>query len=349
MNFEIGIFSLGEVAPDPATGSRPDNRQRLRDIIEQAEAAEHAGLAVMGVGESHGSDVVATSPVVLLSAIAGRTRLLRLTTAVSVLTVADPVQLYEQISMLDNISAGRAEMIVGRGASEPVLRSLGMEGPDSDAIFERKLLQLLQVLERNPVTFDGALTPHVADLAIEPRPLQERLPVWVACSGTVRSAVRAAELGLPLALLRTHGPISDAVPLVEAYRQALGESGRDTATPVSLNVPGFVARTAQQAREATYPYFAGGTRSHGRIRSEDPPWTREEYEQECEPGGSLVVGDVDEVVGKIVEQQRALGHQRLLLRMDAGGIPHHLTMEAIALLGTEVVPRVRAALAPEIP
>ena len=126
MNFEIGIFSLGEVVPDPVTGTRPDSRQRLRDIIEQAEAAERAGLTVIGVGENHGTDVVAAFPVVLLSAIAGRTHLLRLTTAVSVLTAGDPVRLYEQIAMLDNISGGRAEMIVGRGASQRVLRALGL-------------------------------------------------------------------------------------------------------------------------------------------------------------------------------------------------------------------------------
>jgi len=344
MSFEIGIFSLGEVAPDPVSGARPDSRQRLRDIIEQAEAAEDAGLAVMGVGENHGTDVVAASPVVLLSAIAGRTRRLRLTTAVSVLPAGDPVRLYEQIAMLDNISGGRAEMIVGRGASERVLRALGLGGQDPDALFEEKLLQLLQVLETSPVTFDGALTRHAAELDIEPRPLQEGLPLWVASSGNLRSVVRAAALGLPLALLRTHGPYAEAVETVAVYRRSLGEFGRDTATPVSLNVPGFVARTTEQAREASYPYFAAGARSHGPIVPEDPRWSRAEYDRECSPEGSLVVGDVDEVVAKIVAQQRALGHERLLLRMDAGGVPHPLTIDAIALLGTEVLPRVRSAL-----
>lgn len=344
MAFEIGIFSLGEVARDPATGARPDSRQRLRDIIEQAETAERAGLTVMGVGENHGTDAVAASPVVLLSAIAGRTRLLRLTTAVSVLTAGDPVRLYEQIAMLDNISCGRAEMIVGRGASARVLRALGLEEEDHDALFEQKLLQLLQVLETTPGTFDDRIAGGAVELDLQPRPLQSGLPVWVGSAGSLPSVVRAGALGLPLALLRTHGPFAGSVPAVAAYRRALEESGRDVATPVSLNVPGFVARSAEQARELSYPYFAAGARSHGPVLEEDPRWSREEYDRECAPEGSLVVGDVDEVVAKIVAQQRALGHGRLLLRMDAGGVPHHLAREAITLLGTEVVPRVRAAL-----
>ena len=171
MNFEIGIFSLGEVVPDPVTGTRPDSRQRLRDIIEQAEAAERAGLTVIGVGENHGTDVVAASPVVLLSAIAGRTHLLRLTTAVSVLTAGDPVRLYEQIAMLDNISGGRAEMIVGRGASQRVLRALGLEQQDHDALFEEKLRRLLTLRETSPPTFAGPLARDGVELELEPRPL----------------------------------------------------------------------------------------------------------------------------------------------------------------------------------
>lgn len=343
MNFEIGIFSLGEVVPDPVTGTRPDSRQRLRDIIDQAEAAEGAGLTVMGVGENHGTDVVAASPVVLLSAIAGRTHLLRLTTAVSVLTAGEPVRLYEQIAMLDNISGGRAEMIVGRGASLAVLRALGLEVEDHDALFEEKLRQLLTVRETDPVTLAGPLARAV-ELDLEPRPLQPCLPIWVGTSGTPASVARAGALGLPLALLRTHGPVAEAVPVVAAYRRSLEESGRDAGTPVGLNVPGFVARTPAQARELSHPYFAAGARSHGPVHPEDPRWTRAEYDRECAPDGTLVVGDVDEVVAKIVAQQRALGHERLLLRVDAGGIPHHLTLESITLLGAEVVPRVRAAL-----
>lgn len=344
MNFEIGIFSLGEAVPDPVTGTRPDSRQRLRDIIELAEAAERAGLTVIGVGENHGTDVVAASPVVLLSAIAGRTHLLRLTTAVSVLTAGEPVQLYEQIAMLDNISGGRAEMIVGRGASLPVLRALGLEQQDHDALFEEKLRQLLTVRETNPVTLAGPLVRGGVELDIEPRPLQPRLPIWMGTSGTPSSVARAAALGLPLALLRTHGPFAEAVSVVAAYRRALEEFGQDVNTPVGLNVPGFVARTPAQARELSHPYFAAGARSHGPVQPSDPRWSREEYDRECAPDGTLVVGDVDEVVAKIVAQQRAIGHERLLLRMDAGGVPHHLALESITLLGAEVVPRVRAAL-----
>lgn len=344
MNFEIGIFTLGEVDHDPVTGARPDARQRLRDIIELAEAAEHAGLTVMGVGEDHGADVVAAAPLVLLSAIAGRTRLLRLTTAVTVLPAADPLRLYEQVAMLDNISGGRAELIVGRGASARVRRALGLGDEDPDALFERRLDQLLQVLESSPPTFDGGLGRHPGELAVEPRPLQPRLPVWVGSSGSDRSVERAGRLGLPLALLRTHGPWAAARPVVGTYRRALRAAGRDPSTPVGLGVPGFVARSAERARELSHPYFAAGARSHGPVRPEDPRWTRAEYDRECAPEGSLVVGDVDEVVRKILAQHRGLGHERLLLRLDAGGMPHHLALEAITLLGTEVAPRVRAAL-----
>ena len=199
MNFEIGIFSLGEVVPDPVTGTRPDSRQRLRDIIEQAEAAERAGLTVIGVGENHGTDVVAASPVVLLSAIAGRTHLLRLTTAVSVLTAGDPVRLYEQIAMLDNISGGRAELIVGRGASQRVLRALGLEQQDHDALFEEKLRRLLTLRETSPPTFAGPLARDGVELELEPRPLQPCLPIWLGSSGTPASVARAGALG------RQHG------------------------------------------------------------------------------------------------------------------------------------------------
>ncbi|MFC4000699.1 LLM class flavin-dependent oxidoreductase [Prauserella oleivorans] len=342
MAFELGIYSFGEITSDPVTGELPTARQRLADYLEQATLADQVGLDVFALGEHHRSDFAVSATSVVLSAIAQRTRDIRLASAVTVLSSEDPVRVFQQYATLDLLSDGRAEIIAGRGSYTESFPLFGYDLADYDELFAEKLDLLLAIREHNPVTWSGTHRPPLRNADIAPRPLQDPLPVWVAVGGTPASVVRAARLGLPLALAIIGGPLARFTPFAHLYRQAAREAGHDPATlPLSINSPGFVAPTSQAARELSYPYFNRGMLENFHERGRGFHTSPEAYAAQSSPQGALVVGSPQEIIDKILYQHELFGHRRLLIQLAFGGVPQKETLRAIELLGTEVAPVVR--------
>ena len=342
---EIGIYTFAERTPDPRTGQLVSAEQRLRDLLEEIELADQLGLDVFGVGEHHRPDYVVSSPAVILAAAAARTTRIRLTSAVTVLSSDDPVRVFQDFATLDLISGGRAEIMAGRGSFIESFPLFGYDLEDYDELFVEKLDLLLALRDAERVTWSGKHRAPLDDLGVHPRPLQERLPVWVAVGGTPQSIVRAATLGLPLALAIIGGAPERFVPMVELYRETARRVGRDPAAlPVSINSHGFIADTSRQAADDAYPPYLEVMGRLGRERGWPPP-TRARFDAERSPRGSLFVGDPQEVIDKILFEHELFGHQRFLMQMSVGTMPHDSMMRSIELFGTVVAPAVKRALA----
>src|SRR4051795_5820587 len=344
MSMEIGAYTFAEVAPDPASG-RPDAPRRLRELVEEAEAAERSGLDVFGVGEHHRPDFAVSAPAVALAAVAARTERLRLTSAVSVLSPDDPGRVFQEFAPLDGLSGGRAEIMAGRGSFVESFPLFGYDLDDYDELFAEKLELLLALRDAERVTWSGEHRAPIEGLGVYPRPVQQPLPVWIAVGGTPQSVVRAALLGLPLAVAIIGGAPERFAPLVDLYRDAAREGGHDPATlPVSINSHAYVADTSQRAADEFFPAYAAMMTRIGRERGW-PPMTRPQFDQLRSPRGALVVGSAQEVAEKILFQHELFGHDRFLAQMSVGTLPHAQAMHAIELLGTEVAPVVRAEIA----
>ncbi len=342
--FEIGLYTFGERTPDPS-GHLVTAEQRLKDLLEEIELADQVGLDVFGLGEHHRPEYVVSAPAVVLAAAAARTRRIRLTSAVTVLSSDDPVRVFQDFSTLDLLSGGRAEVMAGRGSFIESFPLFGYDLNDYDDLFDEKLGLLLKLRESERVTWSGRHRPALTGQPIFPRPLQTPLPVWVAVGGTPQSAVRAGTLGLPMAVAIIGGLPERFAPLVDLYRRAATAAGHDPATlPVSINSHGFIADTAQAARDEAYPAHAQVMNQLGRERGW-PPYTREQFDASTTLRGALVIGDPEQVAEKIVYQHGLFQHQRFLLQLSVGTLPHASIMRAIELLGTRVAPLVRAEIA----
>ncbi|HRE27115.1 MAG TPA: LLM class flavin-dependent oxidoreductase [Anaerolineales bacterium] len=342
--FELGLYSFVERTPDPNTGSLLTPEHRLRDLLETIELADQVGLDVFGIGEHHRPDFVASAPAVILAAAAAHTRRIRLTSAVTVLSSADPVRVFQEFATLDLISGGRAEIMAGRGSFIESFPLFGYDLNDYDALFTEKLELLLKLRASEQITWAGRHRAALNGQGVFPRPLQDPLPIWIAVGGTPESVVRAATLGLPLALAIIGGMPERFAPLVELYRETARRVGRDPATlPISINSHGFIGDDPRQTANDYFPAFAQVMNKIGRERGW-PPITRQQFEGAITLRGSDFVGAPDQIVEKILFQHEIFGHQRLLLQLGVGTIPHVKMMRAIELLGTRVAPAVRAAL-----
>ena len=337
---EIGVYSFGEVAES----TPPSVARRLRDLIEEITLADQAGLEVFGVGEHHRPDFAVSAPAVVLAAAAERTRRIRLTSAVTVLSSDDPVRVFQAFATLDLLSGGRAEIMAGRGSFIESFPLFGYDLDDYDTLFAEKLDLLLQLREPERVTWAGRHRAPLTNQGVYPRSLQEPLPVWIAVGGTPQSVVRAATRGLPMALAIIGGTPERFVPLVELYRQAARAAGHDpTQLPVGINSHTYVAPTSQQAREEFFPAYATMMNRIGAERG----WsamTRAQFEALCSPRGALLVGSPAEVVEKILFEHELFGHQRFLAQISVGPLPHAQVLRAVELLGAEVAPAVRKGL-----
>lgn len=343
---EIGIYSFGETGIDPATGSPVGAGERLRHLVEEIELADQVGLDVFGVGEHHRPEYAISAPAVVLAAAAARTRRIRLTSAVSVLGSDDPVRVFQDFATLDLLSGGRAEIMAGRGSFIESFPLFGYDLSDYEELFSEKLELLLELRERERVTWSGKHRPPIEDRGVYPRPEQESLPVWRAVGGTPGSVVQTAAMGLPMALAIIGGTWVRFVPVVELYREAAGRAGHDPGgLPVSINGHGFLADDAREARDLAFPPFAETMNRIGRERGW-PPMSRAHFEADTRPEGALFVGTPQEVVDKILRQHERFGHQRFLLQITVGPMPHDQALRAIELLGTEVAPVVRQQAAP---
>lgn len=340
---ELGIYTFGVIGRDPRTGEHVSAEQRMRNLLEEIELADQVGLDVFGVGEHHRPDFLVSSPQVVLAAAAARTKQIRLTSAVTVLSSSDPVRVFQDFAHVDLISGGRAEIMVGRGSFIESFPLFGKNLDHYDELFAEHLDLLLALRSQNPVTWQGRHRPSLHAAEVRPRPVQEPIPLWIAVGGNPHSVVRAGALGLPMALAIIGGEPERFAPLVEMHREAVSRAGR-AAVPVSLNLHGYVADDARRAADEWFPSFAQVMSRLGRERGW-PPLTRRQYEASLRLRGANVVGSPDEVAEKILWQHEIFGHDRTLLQFSVGPLPHADVMHSIELFGTRVAPVVREEVA----
>jgi probable LLM family oxidoreductase len=336
-DMELGIYTFVERAPHLS------GEQRMRHLMEEIELADQAGLDVFGIGEHHRPDYLVSTPAVVLAAASQRTRRIRLTSAVTVLSSDDPVRVFQEFSTVDLLSGGRAEIMAGRGSFIESYPLFGYDLADYDALFTEKLDLLLKLRESERVTWSGQRRAPLTGQGVYPRPVQARLPVWIAVGGTPQSAARAGALGLPMALAIIGGMPERFAPFVEIHREAGRRAGHDpSALRLGINSHGYIA---EDSRTAADEFFGPMSEVMNRIGAERgwPPLSRAQYEASLGLRHHLFVGSPNQIVDKILFQHEVFGHDRCLLQ-STGVLPHDRMLKSIELLGTHVAPQVRAAL-----
>lgn len=343
--FEVGLYSFVELTPNQVTGELLDPQQRIANLLEEVELADQVGLDVFGVGEHHRPDYVSSAPAVILAAAATRTKRIRLTSAVTVLSSDDPVRVFQQFSSLDLVSGGRAEIMAGRGSFIESFPLFGYDLEDYDSLFEEKLELLLKLRDAEVVSWQGRHRPAIDGLGVYPRPAQDPLPVWIAVGGTPQSTVRAASLGLPMALGIIGGNPAQFAPYADLYRRAAAELDVDPSNlGISLNMHGYVAEDTRQAITDYYPAYSLMMNRLGRERGW-PPLSLERFEASRSLQGATLVGTPEEVIERALLHHEIFGHQRFLLQISVGTLPHAQVLKAIELFGTEVAPVLRREIA----
>ena len=339
---EIGIDSFAAAPLSNDQDRSLDNAMALSELLERIESADQAGLDVFGIGEHYRKEFLDSAPIVILAAAAARTKRIRLTSAVTVLSAADPVRTFQNFATLDLISKGRAEIVVGRGSFTESFPLFGLDLNDYDELFKEKLMLLLAIRKQELVNWSGKYRPPLSQQAIYPRPLQESLPIWLGVGGTPASFKRAGALGLPLMVAVIGGDTHRFRPLIDMYRQAGAEAGHSPESlKVGLHSLGYVAHNTKEAIENYYPGYAETFTRIGRERGW-PPVTRAHFDAQTGPLGALVVGNPEEVAEKIVRHSEALGGiSRFTFQMDNAGLSHAQLMESIELIGQYVSPLVK--------
>ncbi|WP_425637852.1 LLM class flavin-dependent oxidoreductase [Algoriphagus yeomjeoni] len=340
---EIGIDSFAAAAP-AGTDSQTENRRKsLTELIGRIVYADEMGLDVFGIGEHHRKEFLDSATAIILAAAAARTSRIKLTSAVTVLSAADPVRVFQEFATIDLISNGRAEIIAGRGSFTEAFPLFGLRLNDYDALFSEKLELLLKIRDEEIVTWKGQFRPALNQQAIYPRPVQESLPIWQGVGGTPASFARAGTLGLPLMVAVIGGETHRFRPLVDLYREAGAKAGHaPEKLKVGLHSLGYVAESTEQAVEAYYPGYAETFTRIGRERGW-PPVTRNHFNAQTGPFGALVVGGVEDVADKILRHSESLGGiDRFTFQMDNANLSHEQLKNAIELIGKEVIPRVKA-------
>jgi probable LLM family oxidoreductase len=316
--------------------------QRLANLLAEIELADRVGLDVFGLGEHHRADFLDSAPAVILAAAAARTKRIRLTSAVTVLSAADPVRVFQEFATLDLISGGRAEMIVGRGSFVEAFPLFGLDLDDYESLFTEKLDLLLLLRKQTRVNWSGRHRPALTGQGVYPRPMQDPLPVWLGVGGTPASFARAGKLGLPLMVAIIGGEPHRFRPLVDSYREAGAKAGHDPKKlTVGIHALGYVADTDDQAAADFFPGYAKAFTEIGRERGW-PPVTRAQFEALRGPTGALIVGDPDSAARKVRSFSSSLGGiSRLSFQMSVAGVPHEKMLRSIELIGSRVAPVVR--------
>ncbi|QGQ99759.1 LLM class flavin-dependent oxidoreductase [Paenibacillus psychroresistens] len=342
---EIGVSTFVETSPDVQTGEVMSHAQRLREVVEEIVLADQVGLDVFGVGEHHRKDYAASSPVVLLAAAASQTKRIRLTSAVTVLSSADPVRVFQDFATLDGISNGRAEIMAGRGSFIESFPLFGYDLKDYDELFEEKLELLLKLRDSEKVTWKGGHRPAFTNLGVYPRPVQNPLPVWIGSGGNSESVIRAGLLGLPLVLAIIGGSPLQFAPLVQLYKKAATHAGHDVSKlPVASHSHGFVGENTELAADKFFPSTQATMNMLGKERGWGH-YDRSSFDAARSFEGALYVGDPETVAQKIIHLRKNVGITRFFLHVPIGTMPHEEVMRAIELLGKEVAPRVRDEIA----
>ncbi len=343
---QIGIDSFAAAISDPATGLTLTPVERMQQLLEEIELADQVGLDVFGIGEHHRAEFLDSAQVVILAAAAARTKNIRLTSAVTVLSASDPVRVFEEFATLDLISHGRAEIVAGRGSFVESYPLFGLRLEDYDSLFAEKLDLLLAIRENTRVHWSGKHRASLTGQAIYPRPLQDPLPIWVGVGGTPASFVRAGMLGLPLMVAIIGGEPERFRPLIDLYREAGRRAGHSAERlAVGLHSIGFLADTTEQAADDFYPGYAHTFTEIGKERGW-PPTTRAQFDAVRGPTGALLIGDAETVAAKILYENEVLGGiSRITFQMGVSTLPHEKMLRAIKILGTRVAPAVRRELA----
>ncbi|TGD77180.1 LLM class flavin-dependent oxidoreductase [Hymenobacter wooponensis] len=337
---QIGIDSFAAALQN--NGTALSGAEAISQLLDRIERADQVGLDVFGIGEHHRVEYLDSATAVILAAAAARTKQIRLTSAVTVLSAADPVRVFQEFATLDLVSQGRAEMVVGRGSSIEAFPLFGFDLDDYDALFTEKLNLLLTIRDQERVHWNGKFRPALTGQGIYPRPMQPQLPIWLGVGGTPQSFVRAGMLGLPLMVAIIGGDTHRFRPLIDLYRNAGKQAGYSPEQlQVGLHSLGYVAETTEQALEEFYPGYAQTFSSRARERG-GAPVTRGQFMAQTGPLGALLVGSPEEVAAKILRHSEALGGiSRVTFQMDVATLPHQKLMESIELLGTRVAPLIR--------
>ncbi|MEI6492069.1 MAG: LLM class flavin-dependent oxidoreductase [Verrucomicrobiota bacterium] len=339
---QVGIDSFATAFTNNAAGVADTPSDALRQLVDRIVHAEDAGLDIFGIGEHHRRDFLDSAPPVILAAAAARTQRIRLASAVTVLSAADPVRVFQQFATLDLLSRGRAEIVVGRGSFIESFPLFGLRLEDYDSLFAEKLDLLLEIRANENVNWSGKHRASLTGQGIYPRPLQNPLPIWLGVGGTPESFVRAGAMGLPLMVAIIGGETRRFRPLIELYREAGRNAGHTPAQlQVGVHALGYVAETTEQAVEDFFPGYAQAFTKVGKERGW-PPVTRSRFDELLRPHGALLVGNPDEVAEKILAHSQALGGiSRISFQMDVAALPHAKLLRSIELLGERVAPAVR--------
>jgi probable LLM family oxidoreductase len=341
---ELGISSFAELTPDTVTGKTISGHQRLMDLMEEIELADQIGLDVYALGEHHRPDFIVSSPAVVLAAAAVKTKNIKLSSAVTVLSSDDPVRVFQDFATVDLLSGGRAEIMAGRGSFIESFPLFGYDLGDYDELFSEKLGLLLKLNESERINWKGKHRAPILNLGVYPRPFQSKLPVWIAVGGTSESVIRAASLGLPMALAIIGGNPAHFLPLVELYRKTASSAGHGR-LPLAVHSHGYISENSQQAADEFFPSYAYVMSNIGRERGW-PPTTRAQFEDGRSKQGALLVGSPQQVIDKILYEKELFGLTRFLLHVSVGTMPHAQVMRSIELFGSQVAPVIRKAVIP---
>ncbi len=337
---QIGIDSFAAMFSG-TNKATPDDTVAMDQLLKRIEHADQSGLDIFGIGEHHRKGFLDSAPSMILAAAAARTKKIRLTSAVTVLSAADPVRVFQNFATLDLISGGRAEMVVGRGSFIEAFPLFGYDLNDYDELFSEKLELLLQIRESEFVTWSGKFRPALKNVGVYPRPHQPLIPIWIGVGGTPESFIRAGALGLPLMVAVIGGETHRFRPLIDLYREAGKRAGHSAERlTVGLHSLGYVGKTTEEAVNDFFPGYAAAMTKIGRERGW-PPTTRAHFEAQAGPTGALIVGGPEDVAAKILRHAEALGGiSRLTFQMDTAELPHEKLMTAIELIGQKVKPLV---------
>jgi probable LLM family oxidoreductase len=341
---EIGITTFVENTPDPGTGQLLSPQERMANLMEEIELSDQLGLDIYSIGEHHRPDFVVSSPALVLAAAAVKTKNIKLSSAVTVLSSDDPVRVFQDFAHVDLLSKGRAEIMAGRGSFTESFPLFGYDLKDYHSLFAEKLELLIELNKSEKISWKGTHRPSIDNRGVYPRPYQPKLPIWVAVGGTPESVIRAANYGLPMALAIIGGMPERFLPFTNLYRQTYLKAGHDPAKlQLAINSHGYIAEDSQKAADEYYAPYAYLMSKIGRERG----WSgmnREHYEMMRSPQGSLLVGSPQQVIDKILMEYELFGNTRFLFHISVGTLPHAKVLRAIELLGTVVAPAVKKAV-----
>jgi probable LLM family oxidoreductase len=341
---EFGISTFGEIVPDKVAGNAVNAHKRVQELLKEAKLADEIGLDVFALGEHHRADYVISSPEMILSAAAAITKNIKFISAVTVLSSADPVRVFQHFATLDLISNGRAEIMAGRGSFIESFPLFGYDLNDYDELFIEKLGLLLNINQHEIVNWKGTHRASINNLGVYPRPLQKQLPIWIAVGGTPASVVRAGNLNLPLTIAILGGSPVQFTQLTNLYRNAAQKAGHDVdKLQLCINEHLYLADSSDKARDEFWMIYEKMMNKIGRERG----WgkmTRDHFNDLCDPDGPLLVGDVKEVTEKLIYQYKLFNNTRFLAQIISGDIAHEKIMHSIELFGKEVMPAVKEGI-----